>query len=780
LRPQTASLVVGDGSASLSSSLLVCDPQAPCARPGRILGPAPRPSFPQRAAIPLVVLLVGGLATGTGCGHQDGPRVSAPATTPAPAGREVVFTDVTQAAGIGFVHNSGAFGRKYLPETMGSGLAFLDYDGDGRQDLFFVNGADWPEKRRRTTTQALYRNRGDGTFEEVTRKAGLAVEMYGIGVAAADFDNDGDVDLFINALGPDRLFRNRGDGTFEDVTQRAGVSDPAFGSSAAWLDYDRDGRLDLFVCNYVLWSPKEDIFCTLDGVGKSYCTPESYRGATNRLFRNRGDGTFEDVTRRTGVFDPTGKSLGVVAFDYDGDGLPDLAVANDTQPNFLYRNRGDGTFAETGRTAGIAFSEEGKARGAMGIDAADYDGSGRESLVIGNFSNEMLALYHNEGRGLFIDDAAMAGIGQPSLLTLAFGCFFFDFDLDGLLDLFVANGHVENDINRVQPSVTYAEPPHLFRGVGGGRFEQADARAGPDFKRPIVGRGAAYADYDGDGDLDIAVSTNNGPALLLRNDGGNAGPWLRLRLVGKKSNRDGIGAVVRLRAGGIGGQRTVRSAASYASQSELPLTFGLGSVRGGDPLAADLQVTWPDGAVQSVTGLAAGRLHVIEEPPLPAASSDTLPGSPGFTSTRAARSDTPESSAGPGAPPPASGAPPRRSAADRGEPGRPCRFHGAARGERGGGRSGPDRPPGGGDGRGRRAGYGGTGRLGTETCRRRAGSRAGDGACRARGNRTPAPPGCPPPAAGGGRPPPCRAAGGGCSRAADRRPDRRATCRPRG
>ena len=569
---------------------------------------------PQRAAIALALLLFG---LATGCGQKDGIQVSAPATAHAPAGREVVFTDVTHAAGIGFVHNSGAFGKKYLPETMGSGLAFLDYDGDGRQDLFFVNGADWPGQRRRTATQALYRNRGDGTFEEVTRKAGLAVEMYGIGVAVADYDNDGDVDLFINALGPDRLFRNRGDGTFEDVTQKAGVSDPAFGSSAAWLDYDRDGHLDLFVCNYVQWSPKDDIFCTLDGVSKSYCTPESYRGATNRLFRNRGDGTFEDVTRRAGVFDPTGKSLGVVAFDYDGDGLPDLAIANDTQPNFLYRNRGDGTFAETGRTAGIAFSEEGKARGAMGIDAADYDGSGRESLVIGNFSNEMLALYHNEGRGLFIDDAAMAGIGQPSLLTLAFGCFFFDFDLDGLLDLFVANGHVENDINRVQPSVTYAEPPHLFRGVGGGRFEQADGRAGPDFKRPIVGRGAAYADYDGDGDLDIAVSTNNGPALLLRNDGGNAGPWLRLRLVGRKSNRDAIGAVVRLRAGGIAGLRTVRSAASYASQNELALTFGLGPARAGDLAAADLQVTWPDGTVQSVTGLAAGRVHVIEEPASP-------------------------------------------------------------------------------------------------------------------------------------------------------------------
>ena len=555
-----------------------------------------------------LALLLGGLVTG--CGRKDQTPAAAPAAVSRPAAKDVVFTDVTRAAGIGFVHTSGAFGRKYLPETMGAGLAFLDYDGDGRQDLFFVNGAEWPEKRRKAATQALYRNRGDGTFEDVTRRAGLAVEMYGIGVAVADFDNDGHVDLFVNALGPDRLFRNRGDGTFEDVTRKAGVSDPAFGSSATWIDYDRDGWLDLFVCNYVQWSPKEDIFCTLDGVSKSYCTPESYRGATNRLFRNRGDGTFEDVTRRAGVFDPTGKSLGVVVFDYDGDGLPDLAVANDTQPNFLYHNKGDGTFAETGRTAGIAFSEEGKARGAMGIDAADYDASGRESLVIGNFSNEMLALYHNEGKGLFIDDAAMAGIGQPSLLTLAFGCFFFDFDLDGLLDIFVANGHVENDINRVQPSVTHAEPPHLFRGTGDGRFEQADGRVGPDFMRPIVGRGAAYADYDGDGDLDIAVATNNGPAILLRNDGGNAGPWLRLRLVGRKSNRDAVGAVARL---STGSQLTVRSAASYASQSESVLTFGLGAGRDGGVPSADVQVTWPDGTVQKVTGLEAGRLHVIEE-----------------------------------------------------------------------------------------------------------------------------------------------------------------------
>ena len=563
---------------------------------------------------------------GCGGGRPATPVAPAPPTAPA---TPVVFTDVTSQAGIAFVHNSGAYGKKYLPETMGSGVAFLDYDGDGRQDLVFVNSADWPDHHRRRTTPALYRNRGDGTFEDVTSKAGLAVEIYGIGVAAGDYDNDGRPDLFINALGPDRLFHNRGDGTFEDVTKRAGVSDPAFGSSATWLDYDRDGFLDLFVCNYVQWSPATDIYCTLDGVNKSYCTPESYTGATDRLFRNRRDGTFEDVTKKAGVLDPTGKSLGVVAFDFDGDGWTDLAVANDTQPNFLYRNRHDGTFEEIGKTAGIAFSEEGKARGAMGIDAADYDGSGRESLVIGNFSNEMLALYHNEGRGLFVDDAAAAGIGTPSLLTLAFGCFFFDYDLDGRLDIFVANGHVENDINRVQPSVTYAQPPHLFRGLPGAKFEEATRRAGEALGRALVARGAAYADIDGDGDLDIAVSTNNGPALLLRNDGGGANGWVRVLLVGRASNRDALGAVVRLRAGAPGGTgagaggsagtgefgaaREVRSAASYASQSERALTFGLGPAAPGARRSVDIQVTWPDGKTQIFPDLPVGRQHVLQE-----------------------------------------------------------------------------------------------------------------------------------------------------------------------
>jgi hypothetical protein len=560
-----------------------------------------------------IVVLVAALSSAIGCGRDDAPAEIVE-RRPEPA-IPVLFTAVTKASGVDFEHESGARGRKFLPETMGSGLVWFDYDGDHRPDLFLVNSTDWPQSRQGTYSQVLYRNRGDGTFEDVTRAAGLEADLYGIGAAAADYDNDGDIDLFVNALGSDRLYRNRGDGVFEDVTDSAGVSDPAFGSSATWLDYDRDGLIDLFVCNYVQWTPAIDIYCTLDGESKSYCTPESYRGASNRLYRNRGDGTFEDVTERAGVLNETGKSLGVVALDYDGDGFTDLAVANDTQPNFLYHNEGNGTFVEVGRSAGIAFSEEGKARGAMGIDAADYDDSGRESLMIGNFSNEMVALYHNEGRGLFIDDAAAAGIGQPSLLTLAFGCFFFDFDLDGRLDIFVANGHVADEINRVQPSVTYAQSPHLFRGIGEGRFEVYDGRVGADLPRPRVARGAAYADYDGDGDLDIALSVNGGPAILLRNDGGNANGWVRLKLRGGAANRDGIGALVRLTSGGRTASRVVRSASSYASQSEMVLTFGLGGASGGTPSTVDVEVTWPGGKRQRFLELAVRRLHVLEQAP---------------------------------------------------------------------------------------------------------------------------------------------------------------------
>jgi enediyne biosynthesis protein E4 len=521
----------------------------------------------------------------------------------------IQFTDATAAAGIRFRHNSGAVGKKYLPETMGSGCAFLDVDNDGWQDVFLVQSMDWPGSKRTRSTPALYRNNHNGTFTDITGSAGLAVEMYGLGVTAADYDNDGDTDIYITALGANRLFRNAGGGRFEDVTARAGVGDPGFSTSALWFDYDRDSHLDLFVSNYVSWSIEKDLFCTLDGRTKSYCTPESYKGESPTLYRNKGDGTFENVTRKAGVFDPTNKMLGVAMIDYNGDGLPDLFAANDTQPNRLYRNKGDGTFADVGVTAGVAFNEAGVARAAMGVDAADYDGSGRDSLIIGNFSNEMMALYTNEGNGLFIDEAPTSTIGRASLLRLTFACFFFDADLDGLLDIFAANGHVADDIATVQPTITYAEPPHMFRNQGGKKFEDISTRLGPAFSRPMVGRGAAYGDYDNDGDLDLLVSTNNGPARLLRNDGGT-NHKLRLTLQGSSSNRDAIGARARVVGDkGPSPWRMVKTGSSYLSQSELPLTFGLGAAT----KVISIEVLWPNGRTERVPGAPAGTPVTIVE-----------------------------------------------------------------------------------------------------------------------------------------------------------------------
>jgi hypothetical protein len=513
--------------------------------------------------------------------------------TPA-AGLSIRFTDVTAPAGIRFRHTSGAFGKKYLPETMGAGCAFLDVDGDGWQDVFFVQSTSWPGRPAAKVFPALYRNNRNGTFTDITRAAGLAVEMYGLGVASADFDNDGDADLFVSALGPSHLFRNDGRGRFEDVTAKAGVGDPGFSTSALWFDYDRDGRLDLFVGRYVEWSIEKDLFCSLNGRTKSYCTPESYKGQSPVLYRNKGDGTFENVTRKAGLDDPSSKMLGVALIDYDGDGLLDLFGANDTQPNRLYRNKGDGTFADVGVMAGVAFNEAGVARAAMGVDAADYDGSGRPSLVIGNFSNEMMALYSNEGNGLFIDEAPASAIGRASLLRLTFACFFLDVDLDGLLDIFAANGHVADDISSVQPTITYAQPAHLFRNLGKKKFEDVSTRAGAALTAPVVGRGAAYGDYDNDGDLDLLVTANNGPARLLRNDGGT-NHKLRVKLVGASSNRDGIGARVRLHLGG--GQtmwRMVKTGSSYLSQSELPVTFGLGA----RSKIENIEVSWPNGKTE--------------------------------------------------------------------------------------------------------------------------------------------------------------------------------------
>lgn len=519
-----------------------------------------------------------------------------------------VFVDTTTAAGISFRHHNGAFGRKYLPETMGSGGAFLDADGDGWLDILLIDSKQWPGRPGPRTRHALYRNNANGTFADVTAASGLGVEMYGMGVAAADYDNDGRIDVYITGLDGNRLFRGAGGGRFSDVTAQAGVRAGGFSTGAAWLDYDVDGKLDLFVARYVDWSIEKDLFCTLDGKTKSYCTPESYKGQSGILFRNKGDGTFEDVTRAAGLHDPTAKALGIALLDYDSDGALDLFVANDTQPNRLYRNRGKGTFADVATAAGIAFNEAGVARAGMGVDAADVDGSGRPSLVIGNFSNEMMALYVNEGNGLFIDEGPASTIGRVSLLKLTFGCFFFDYDLDGQLDIFAANGHVADDISRVQPRVTYAQPPHLLRQTGKRRFEDVTARLGADFVRPMVARGAAYGDYDRDGDPDILVMTNNGPARLLRNDGPPASAT-RIALRGRTSNRDAIGAKVTVRlADGARRLQMVKTGSSYLSQSEMPLTFGLGA-----SAIESAEVVWPGGGVEKLGALPAGHTLIVEE-----------------------------------------------------------------------------------------------------------------------------------------------------------------------
>ena len=527
------------------------------------------------------------------------------------AAESVVFVDATAAAGITFVHNHGGFGKKYLPETMGSGVVFFDMDTDGWQDVLLVNGKSLnpAAARKAASLPALYRN-VNGTFTNVTRGSGLDVELYGMGGTSADFDNDGKADLYVTALGGNRLFRNLGGGRFSDVTKQAGVGDGGFSTSALWFDYDKDGKLDLFVANYVQWTAATDLHCTLDGKNKSYCTPESYKGQSPSLYRNRGDGTFENVTRKAGVFDTSSKGLGVAMLDFDGDGWMDLFVANDTEPNRLYRNKGNGTFEDVAVGAGVAFSQQGVARAGMGVDAADYDGSGRPSIVVGNFSNEMMALYHNEGNGLFIDDAPRLAIGRATLLTLTFGCFFFDYDLDGHPDIFAANGHVSDDIEKVQSRVTHAQPPHLFRNVNGKQFEDMRALPGPAFGKPVVARGAAFADYDNDGDLDVLMNVNNGPARLLRNDGGNRGNVLRVQTVGTASNRDGIGARVDVTAaGGRRAWQIVKTGSSYASQSELTLTFGLGAASSVEAL----RVTWPSGRVESLPGQRANQVLTIEE-----------------------------------------------------------------------------------------------------------------------------------------------------------------------
>lgn len=522
------------------------------------------------------------------------------------------FTDVTAAAGIRFQHNTGAYGAKFLPETMGPGCAFLDYDNDGWLDILLINGQDWPGHRRGRSTMRLLRNDRRGGFTDVTAAAGLDVEMYGLGVAVGDFDNDGFPDLYVTAVGQNRLFRNDGKGRFVDVTNAAGLGGrKAFSTSALWLDYDRDGHLDLFVCNYVRWAPELDVHCSLDGKSKSYCTPEAYRGSTCWLFRNKGGGTFEDVTAKSGIFDASSKSLGVAMLDVDGNGWPDLFVANDTQPNKLYRNNGNGTFTESAVPLGVAFSEDGRARAGMGVDVGDYKRAGRMSIAVTNFDNEMMGLYDPVGqRGDgFSDQAIAAGVGAATRRRLGFGCMFADFNLDGYLDLIAVNGHIDDTVRPAGRGVSHEQVANLLVNDGTGKFRDVAAEAGAAFAAPKIGRAVALGDFDRDGDLDVLITTNGGAAHLYRCDVTNGNRSIRFRLEGRKSNRDAIGAVVQVFDASGMQMQMVKSGSSYLAASDRTLIFGVGRREAVDRVA----IFWPSGRTEDFRKLAAGRTYVCVE-----------------------------------------------------------------------------------------------------------------------------------------------------------------------
>ena len=546
-----------------------------------------------------------------------GPSV--PTTTvAAPA---IPYTDVTDAAGVDFVHQTGGYGERLLPEAMGGGVAFFDYDNDGDQDLLLVNSDHWPWRPRAgdAPTSRLYRNRGDGTFDDVSVATGIAVRAYGMGVAVGDYDGDGFTDVLFTAVGGNRLLRNDAGERFLDVTAAAGVAgdEDAWSTSAAFFDYDGDGDLDLFVCDYVAWSADIDraVDFRLTGIGRAYGPPTDFAGTDSTLYRNDGD-TFTDVTAEAGVEvanaatgTPVGKALAVLPVDVNGDGWLDLVVANDTVRNFLFLNQGDGRFVESGIDAGLAFDTTGSATGAMGIDAARYDNDDKLAIAIGNFANEMSSFYvARPGESVFSDDAIVTGVGPPSRRALTFGLVFLDADLDGRLDMLAANGHVEPAISRVQASQSYAQSAQLFWHCGADcrrRYLLAD---GGNLANPLVGRGAAYADIDGDGDLDLALTQTGGRAVLLRNDQAFGHRWARFVLHGQPPNRHAIGATVTLKAGGTTQTRTVMPARSYLSQVELPVTFGLGDTQRIDSVA----VRWPNGDTERWYDLATSRLHTLE------------------------------------------------------------------------------------------------------------------------------------------------------------------------
>lgn len=519
------------------------------------------------------------------------------------------FFNVTAASGIDWTHNNGAFGERWLPETMSGGLVIFDANGDQRLDLLFINGRNFPGRPGTATTPALYENRGAWTFVEITREAGLDVSVYCLGGAAADYDNDGDADLYLTCLDRDLLFRNDG-GTFHEVGKQVGLStEYAFGAAVVFFDADRDGFLDIYTTRYASWTPETDLYCSSYGPGKSYCTPAIYHGVPSLYYHNRGDGTFEEQTEAAGLYNPDSKALGVVPLDLDQDGWIDLAVACDTYSNMLYHNLGDGRFEDIALAAGIAVSSGGNPRGGMGIDAGYFDQSGRPGLVITYFARDMVGLYKNLGDNFLLDQGSMSAVGRNTRLTLGWGTFFFDYDLDGWVDLFIATGHLDEKANQVEGQGTYKQPQQLFHNLGEGEYREVTETVGGDLAHPMVARGAAFGDLDDDGDLDLVLTTNGGPAKLFENRGEH-GNWLRVSLRGTKSNRDGLGAEIIVRANGNIQRWLVHTGGSYLSQSQIAPTFGLGDAES----ASELEIRWPSGLVQKFSHVAAGqRLLIVED-----------------------------------------------------------------------------------------------------------------------------------------------------------------------
>ncbi len=563
-----------------------------------------RPLPTRWAAFHLVILLIIGSSCGRQESEQTPKRLPSASVTP-------VFTDVALQSGIDFQHVNGSTGRFYYPETYGPGVVFLDYDNDGDQDLYLVNSAALPGFIESfEPANALYENNGDGTFTDVTNRSGVGDQGYGLGVCAADYNNDGHVDLYVTNFGPNVLFRNEGNGTFTDVTDQAGVGDPRMSTSAAFADYDGDGYVDLYVANNA-HVPMDNPKKCRHGVVPVYCGPGQYEGVSGSLYQNEGDGTFTDVTRQAGVYDESGRQLGAVFSDYDQDGDADLYIANDTKPNWLFRNDGETGFTEVGLTSGVAVNPEARPEAGMGTDWGDYDRDGLMDIIVCNFQWESCRLLANQGDGFFDDRTFLAGLGEPTYSTLTFGTDFLDYDNDGFLDIFIANGHVDPNIGIIdRGGPAYAQHDQLFHNNGDRTFDDVSEQAGLQRFRPRVGRGSATADYDNDGDLDLFISNNNQRPMLLRNDGGNSNNWLSIKTVGHRSNRDGIGALITVYAAGFVQSEEVRAGSSYLSQNDLRVHFGLGTLA----VAETIEVRWPSGTIQTLQQIDANQFLVIEEP----------------------------------------------------------------------------------------------------------------------------------------------------------------------